>query len=406
MGQIHKPQLGRVHVQLFRQLVHGGFHGKAALGGPVATEGPGGHGVGVYHVPGEAEGGLPGIEGDALVAHQADGGGGVLAVGPGVGQGVHIHCLDGAVLHGAHLDVDPHLVAAVGGLEGLLPGVHDLGGLAGAQGDQSGEELTDQGLLGPEAAADAGLHHPHHVFGQAQSMGDGAAAVEGHLGGGYHVEPPVMVQIGIGAEGLHHGLGVGLGVVGALHHHVAGGHGGLHVAVSVAAAGHQVALGVAADVEVVEVVLLRMDHHRVVQSGLKVQNRLQNVVLHLDHAHGLGHTVLVPAGHDGHRVPHIADGALQNVAVVGGGLWVGLARQGVADLRHVLPGQDAGNAGHPAGGVLADGFDAGVGVGAAEHLDHQAVTGHHVLGINALAAGEGGPVQLGNGLIDEFQIHA
>ena len=406
MGQVHKPQLGRVHVQLLRQLVHGGLHGKAALGGAVTAEGTGGHGVGVHHVPGEAEGGLPGVEGDALVAHQADGGGGVLAVSTGVGQGVHIHRLDGAVLHGAHFDVDPHLVAAVGCLEGLLPGVHDFGGLAGAEGDQSGEELADQGLLGAEAAADAGLHHPHHVLGQAQSMGDGAAAVEGHLGGGYHVEPPVMVQIGIGAEGLHHGLGVGLGIIGLIHHHVAGSHGGIHVAVGVAAAGHQVALRVAADVEVVEVVILRMNHNWVVQSGLKVQHRLQNVILHLDHAHSLGHAVLVPTGHNGHRVAHIADGALQDVAVIGGGLRVGLARQGIADLGHVLPGQDAGDAGHPAGGVLADGLDTGVGVGAAEHLDHQAVTGHHVLGVHALAAGEGGAVQLGDGLIDEFQIHA
>ena len=149
-----------------------------------------------------------------------------------------------------------------------------------------------------------------------------------------------------------------------------------------------------------------MDHNGVVQSGLKVQHRLQDVVLHLDHAHSLGHAVLVPTGHNGHRVAHIADGALQDVAVVGGGLRVGLACQGIADLGHVLPGQDAGNAGHPAGGVLADGLDAGVGVGAAEHLHHQAVTGHHVLGVHALAAGEGGAVQLGDGLIDEFQIHA
>ena len=43
------------------------------------------------------------------------------------------------------------------------------------------------------------------------------------------MQPPVGVQLGVGAEGLHHGLVAGLGVISMLHHQVAIGQHGFHV---------------------------------------------------------------------------------------------------------------------------------------------------------------------------------
>ena len=62
--------------------------------------------------------------------------------------------------------------------------------------------------------------------------------MEDDLGGRHHMESAVAVQIGVGAEGLHHGLIEGLGVVGAIQHDVAVGHDGIHIAVAVGLAGH------------------------------------------------------------------------------------------------------------------------------------------------------------------------
>ena len=204
--------------------------------------------------------------------------------------------------------------------------------------------------------------------------------MEHDLRGGNDVEPPVAVQLGVGAEGLHHGLVESLGVVGAVQHDVAAGQDGVHVAVPAGAAGHQVAAVVAPHRAGGIPVLLRVDQDGVVLGGVHIQHRLQHPVSDFDGLHGPQGGLFVLGGDDGHRVPGKPDVPVQDQAVIGGGLGVGLARNGKAGLGHVLPGVD----GHYAGDLPGDGgvdlLHDGVGVGAAQDLDHQGVPGGDVVG--------------------------
>src|SRR5699024_623484 len=260
LHHVEVPQAGGVHVQPLGQLVDDGLQRIDALGRTVAPVGPGGLVVGVDYVVAKAVGlQVAGVEGDGLVARQAHRGGAVFAVGAGVGQGVQVDGPDAAVAAGAQPDADLHLMAGAARGLGLFPGVDQFGGAAGLQGDKGGVDLADGGLLGPEAAADAGLFHPDAALGDAQRPGQDAPDVEHDLRGGNDMEPPVAVQLGVGAEGLHHGLVEGLGVVGAVQHDVAAGQDGVHVAVPAGAAGDQVAAVVAPHRAGGVPVLLRVD---------------------------------------------------------------------------------------------------------------------------------------------------
>ena len=96
-----------------------------------------------------------------------------------------------------------------------------LEGFLGFPGHKGGVYLADRCLLGTKAAADAGLGNTHHGFGDVQGIGDVAPCMEHDLGGAEHVQPPISVNGTIGAEGFHHGLLAGLGVVNMVDHHIA-----------------------------------------------------------------------------------------------------------------------------------------------------------------------------------------
>ena len=199
------------------------------------------------------------------------------------------------------------------------------------------------------------------------------------------MQPSVPVQVGVGAEGLHHGLVHRPGVVGVVQDDVASRQHGLHVPVLLLAAGHQVAVIVPAHLTGREPVLLRVDQGGVVLGGAEIQHRLQHLVLHLDELHGLLGGLFGLGGNDGHRVPHEPQMPVQDQPVIGGGLRVGLARNGKAGGGHVLPGIDIHHPGDLFGNGGVDGLHKGVGVGAAQQLDHQGAFGGDVVGVHRLA---------------------
>ena len=120
-----------------------------------------------------------------------------------------------------------------------------------------------------------------------------------------------------------------------------------------------------------------------------VQYRLQHLVLHLDELQRLVGGGLILGGHDGHGVTYKADTLIQDQTVIGRGLRVGLPRHGKALLGHILVGIYGNHAGHLLGHVGVDFLNEGMGVGAAQHLHHQAVLGSHIVHIGGLAQQQG-----------------
>ena len=362
--------------------------------------------VGVHHVIGKAEGLGPAVEGDGFMSRKAHRRGAVLAVSAGVGEGVEVEAADGAVPVRAEAEVDLHLVAGGGCDLTLLPGKDELGGLFGLPRHERRVDLTDGGLLRAKAAADAGLRHPHHGLRDVEGVGDDAAGVEDDLGRAEDVQTAIEVDAAIGAEGLHHGLLAGFGVVDMVDDDVTVGQHPVDVAVAALVVGAEVALVVRAHGAQALPVVLGVDKDGVVLSGVIVQHRLQHLIGDLYQFQRLIDAFVILARHDGHNVAHEADVAVDEEAVVGAGLRVGLAclRVAAGVLRHILPCKDGLDAGHLLGHSGVDALHDGVGVGGAQELDDEAVGGDEVVHIDGLARHQLHGVLLAEGSVD--RIHS
>ena len=153
---------GGVNAQGFRQFVDHGLHGEDALGGAVAPIGACRLQIGVDHVVAKAVGLQgAGVQGDGLVAGQAYGGGAVLAVSAGVGQGVQVENPDFAVLVGTQTNTDFHFVPGRTGNLGFFARINQLGGAARLHGDKGGVDITHCCLLCAKPTANSGLFHPN-----------------------------------------------------------------------------------------------------------------------------------------------------------------------------------------------------------------------------------------------------
>ena len=149
-----------------------------------------------------------------------------------------------------------------------------------------------------------------------------------------------------------------------------------------------------------------MDEDGVVLGGVIVQHRFQHLIGDLYQFQRLIDAFVVLARHDGHNVAHEADVAVDEEAVVGAGLRVGLAclRVAAGVLRHILPCKDGLDAGHLLGHSGVDALHDGVGVGGAQELDDEAVGGDEVVHIDGLARHQLHGVLLTEGSVD--RIHS
>ena len=216
-----QAQLSRIDTECIGQFVDDGFDEESALCRAIATESASRHFVGV-----DDFGGKPGVfelvvQGQRFLADQAEGGPAVQAVGTLVRKGIDGQGPDRAVTIGSDLDRGLHRMAAVRCHVGFLAGVDDLSRFAGFQGDDRRENFCDGSLLGAKTAADARLDDADPAGGQAKGQGELAFDVEGDLGRGNDDQAIPLVEVGIAAEGLHHRLGLGLGLVGPLQHNLA-----------------------------------------------------------------------------------------------------------------------------------------------------------------------------------------
>ena len=367
------------------ELVDGALHGKLALGGTVATIRAAAVGVGVDGVPAKAARLHMVVDGQALVAREADRRGGMLAVRAGVGQRVQIDGRDGAVVHGAQLDGHLHLVARVARGDGLLTGVAAVAWTTGLLGDERNEDLAAARLLRAKAAADARLNDLHLRLRDVERLRDHAAHVEGHLRRGGHRDAPKRVGRREGAESFH-GRGLrGLAGIGAGEDDVALGEGLIKIAKIAGTAADQVARNIAALWEHEGHVALGVDHDVVIECLGKVEQRLEHLIVDLDELERLVGSLLGLGGDDRHLLVLVAHQVLEDQAVVGTRLRIALAGDGKAALGHVLVGVDAHHAGHLQGARRIDGADLGAGIRAALELDDQGAGGHQVARVDGTA---------------------
>ena len=377
------------------ELVDGALHGKLALGGTVAAIRTAAVGIGVDGIPAKAARLHMVVDGQALVAREANRRGGVLAVRAGVGQRVQIDGRDGAVVHGAQLNGHLHLVARVARGDGLLAGIAAVARTAGLLGDERHEDLAAARLLGAKAAADARLNDLHLRLRDIERLSDHAAHVEGHLRRGGHRNAAERVGGREGTEGLHRrGLGC-LAGVSAGKDNVALGEGLVQVAIIAGTAAHQVASNVAALREHKGHVALGVDHNVVIECLGKVEQRLEHLVVDLDELERLVGGLLGLGSDNRHLLVLIAYKVLENQAVVGTRLRIALAGDGKAALGHVLVGVNAHDAGHLQGARRIDGADLGAGIGAALEFDDERTGGHHIAGVDGTPLKKGLRVLLG-----------
>ena len=335
---------------------------------------------------------------------QAHGSGAVLAVSAGVGQGVQVDTLHNAILGSAQTDVHLHLVARRRSRLTFHTAEDELGRLFGHPSHKGRVNLADSGLLCTKAAADAGLGDTHHGLRNVQCIGDVAAGMEHDLGRAEHIQPPVSINGAIGAEGLHHGLLTGLGVVHMVDDHIAPGQHSVDITVAAFIMSAEVALIVGTHGGKALPVILRVHKDRIILCSVEIQHGFQYLIIHFNELECLVHALFVLTGYDGHHVSHKADVAIDQQTVVGAGLRVSLAglRITASILRHILPSEDSLNAGHffCNGGV--DGADDGICMGRAQQLDDQAVLWDDVIHIDRLAGNQLHRVFFAERFVDGF----
>ena len=288
---------------------------------------------------------------------------------------------------------------ASGGLT-LLAAVYQVGGFPGFPGHQSRENFGDTALFGAKPTADAGLCHPHFGFGDVQGVSDDTPGMKDDLGGTEHVQPPIGVHVGVGAEGLHHGLAVRFGMIGALQHHVAVGQHGLNVPVSRLLVGTQISPVICAHRTVGDPVILRVHQHRVILGRAEIQHGGEDLIGDFDVLQGPVHGLLRLTGHHSHGIPVETHVAVQQQTVIGAGFGIGLAGHGKPLLGHIFVGENGLDAGHLHGYRGVDVLNHGICMGAVEHLHHQGVGITQVVGVHRLAGDQGHGILFAYGLVD------
>ena len=384
---VFQTQLKGIHVQLVGQLIDGRFYRKQALRCTVAAVSTGRHVVRIHHITDKAECLRLAVQRDGFVTGKAHRRGAVLTVGTGIGKGVQINALHNAVLGGTQPHMDLHFVTRRGCCLAFHTAENDLGGLFGLPCHKSRIYFANRRLLRAKAAADAGLCHTHHAFGNMQCVCNIAPCMEYDLGGAEHVQASIGVDRAVGAEGLHHSLLAGLGVIYMVDDHIAGCEHCIDIAVSAFVMGAEIALVVGSHRAQTGPVVLRMHQNGVVLGSVIVQHCFQNLIFHLDELEGLVHALFVLTGHDGHHIAHKAHMAVNEQAVTRTGFRIGLARLRVARciLRHILPCEDRFDPGHFFCHSGVDGFDDGIRVRRAQQLYGQAVLRDHIVHIDGLA---------------------
>ena len=126
-------------------------------------------------------------------------------------------------------------------------------------------------------------------------------------------------------------------------------------------------------------VIFRMDQDRIVLRRMEIQHRFQFLIFYLDKAQSLLYRLFIFSGYDRHRIPPKADSLIQDQAVIGAWLRIGLSSHGKADIRHIFIGIDGLDARHLQRRIDLDLLDQCMGIGASFYFYHQSIVRHHII---------------------------
>ena len=237
-----------------------------------------------------------------------------------------------------------HGVARRGDGHGLLPGVNKHRRQPRFERHNRGIDLADGRLLRAEAAADARLDDAHAALGNIKRCRHNAADVEGNLRRSDDLEPAVIVHLRERAKCLHHALLIGARRIDAVDDDVAFCKLRLDIPVRLHAVGDEISAVVRAAVRhECAPVRLGMQNGLVVHRLLRVKHGGQDLIGHADEPHGRQSLPLRLRRDDRNRIADTAQMPVENQPVVGAELRIGLPRQRKAPVRHILPGQHAGD---------------------------------------------------------------
>ena len=243
--------------------------------------------------------------------------------------------------------------------------------LFGFPGNKSRIHFADTALLSAEAATDTRFNHAHHSFWDMQRVRNNAAAVENNLRRAEDVQTAVGINGAIGYERLHHILLHSLGVRGLVDNNIAFRQNLVNLAILDNLMGAQVALIVGADRAVCLPGILGMHKHRVIQRCAEVKHCVQQLIFYFNQRQRLVDSLFRFAGNNRYDIAHKAYMTVQQQAVIGTRLGIGLACVGaaLAVLVHVLPGINCFDIRHLRCNCSVNAFNNSIRMRRTQHLD-------------------------------------
>jgi hypothetical protein len=221
--------------------------------------------------------------------------------------------------------------------------------------------------------------------------------VEGNLGRGHDDQPPSLVDVGQGGVGLHGAVGGRRQAVVVLFDEL-----GLRESLLQLAEGDLHLRGQIPPRFVshrdLGVILAAVEPlYTLLHGAPSVQQRFQDLVVHLDLLHRLPGCLQGNGRYQGDPVSHEAHPPVEEHRIVGGGFGIALSRGGVQDPGNVPVGEDVDNAVDGPGCLGIDETDLRVGVGGVEKGAVQRTFQGVVGGKQLLSRGQCQGVILGEG---------
>ncbi len=188
MHHILFSQPGRIYLQLMCQLIYCRLQSMNSLRCTKASKCSSRLKIGVHHVGIKAIGIQFSIERDRLVSAQSNRRCGMLPVGAGIGQGVHMYAANVPVFRCTHSQVNLHFMTGTATGCRFFPIIDDHRRTAGHPGNDGRIRLCLHRLFRTKSSADAGFHNADFALWNVQRIGNNAANMKGNLGGGHKIQ--------------------------------------------------------------------------------------------------------------------------------------------------------------------------------------------------------------------------
>ena len=371
--QIFLPQHGRIHAHLLRQLIYRGLYGKNPLGSSISPVSAGGHYIGIDHIISKPEGVRPPVKRDGFVAGQSHRSRSVLAKSTGIGQSMKVDSTDSPFLIRSHPDMHLHLMAGRRGGKRLFPRKDNLRRASGLPCYYGRINLRYRRLFRAESASDSRLDHTDLMLWYIKSIAQNPSHMERHLGGRYHIQSAVCIQISISPECLHHSLLVRFCMVHTVNHIIAGINHSIDIPFPAFAMSAEIPLIVRAYIAQASPVILRVNQDGIILCLAEIQHRLQHFIFNTYKLYSFLNRLFGNTCHNGGRVTHKAHPLIQNQPVIWACLRIRLSSQSKPFIRTVFISQNAYDSRNSLRPRRVNLLNQGMGMGTSYELYNQTV---------------------------------